>query len=74
MQDIKFVSVAHAAGQWLVSVENEIPQAFATRGRAVVVAHGIARRVHDEERRPSAVRALLSSGEWSVLMRFDRPA
>ena len=73
MPDIKYVSVAHAAGQWLVSVENEVPQAFSSRGRAVVVAHEVARRVHAEEGRPSAVRALLSSGEWSVLMRFDQP-
>ena len=74
MQDsqIKFVSIAHAAGQWLVSVENEVPQAFPTRGRAVIVAHEVARRVHREGGAPCAVRALLSSGEWSVLMRFDK--
>ena len=71
---IKYVSVAHAAGHWLVSVENEVPQHFPTRGRAVIAAHEIARRVHREERRPSAVRALLSNGQWNVLMRFDKPA
>jgi hypothetical protein len=76
MQDLsntKFVSVAHAAGQWLVSVENEVPQTFATRGRAVVAAHEVARRVHREAGKPAVVRALLSNGEWSVLMRFDKP-
>jgi hypothetical protein len=68
---MKYVSVAKAAGQWLVSVENEVPQSFATRGEAVVAALQVARRVHADERQPSAVRALLSSGEWSVLSRFD---
>jgi hypothetical protein len=71
---MKYVSVAQAAGQWLVSVENEVPQSFASRGRAVVVAHEIAQRVHRDERTPCAVRALLSNGEWSILARFDRPA
>ena len=68
----KYVSVAHAAGSWLVSVENEVPQAFPTRGRAVIVAHDVARRVHREGGGPCAVRALLAFGEWSVLMRFDK--
>jgi len=70
---MKYVSVANAAGGWLVSVENEVPQMFPTRGRAVVVAHEVARRVHREAGEACAVRALLSSGEWSVLARFDRP-
>ena len=69
----RFVSVAHAAGQWLVSVENEVPQSFPTRGRAVRAASEVARRVHREDGRPAAVRALLSTGQWSVLMRFDQP-
>jgi hypothetical protein len=73
IQAMKYVSVAHAAGQWLVSVENEVPQSFASRGRAVVVAHEIAKRVHGEAGEPCAVRALLSNGDWSVLARFDRP-
>jgi hypothetical protein len=68
---MKYVNVAQATGRWLVSVENEVPQSFATRGAAVVAALQVARRVHREERQPSAVRALLSSGEWSVLSRFD---
>jgi hypothetical protein len=70
---MKFVNVAHAAGKWFVSVENEVPLSFGTRGQAVVAALGIARRVHQQERQPAAVRALLSSGEWSVLSRFDNP-
>jgi hypothetical protein len=70
---MKYVSVAPAAGKWLVSVENEVPQTFATRGRAVVAALQIASRVHREERQPAAVRALQSNGEWSLLSRFDLP-
>jgi hypothetical protein len=73
MPSMKYVSVAHAAGRWLVSVENEVPQAFDTRGRAVVAAHAVAKRVHREEGEPCAVRALLSNGDWSVIARFDRP-
>jgi hypothetical protein len=69
----QFVSVAFAAGQWLVSVTNEVPQTFATRSRAVVAAHDVARRVHEQSGKPSIVRALLSNGEWSVLVRFDKP-
>ena len=70
--DPKYVSVAPAAGQWLVSVENEVPQSFPTRGRAVIVAHDVAKRVHREGGEPCAVRALLANGEWSVLMRFEK--
>jgi hypothetical protein len=70
-RSMKYVDVAHAAGHWLVSVENEVPQTFATRGRAVVAAHQVARRVHDAEGAPSAVRALLANGEWSIIARFD---
>jgi hypothetical protein len=68
---MKYVSVAQAAGKWLVSVENEVPQSFATRGQAVVAAMQVAKRVHREERQPAAVRALLSNGEWSLLSRFE---
>ena len=68
---MKFVDVAQAAGRWLVSVENEVPQTFATRGEAVVAAHVVAKRVHRDERGPSAVRALLADGQWRVLSRFE---
>jgi len=70
---MKYVSVAQAAGQWLVSVENEVPQSFATRSQAVVAAYGVAKRVHLDERRPAAVRALLANGEWQLLSRFETP-
>jgi hypothetical protein len=70
---MKYVNVAQAADRWFVSVENEVPQSFATRGQAVVAAHEVARRVHREERRPSAVRALLANGEWRLLFRFEAP-
>jgi hypothetical protein len=70
---MKYVSVARAAGRWLVSVENEVPQTFDSRGRAVVAAHAVARRVHKDDGEPCAVRALLSNGDWSVIARFDRP-
>lgn len=56
-----------------MSVENEVTQTFQTRGRAVIAAHEVARRVHREAGKPAAVRELLSNGEWSVLMRFDKP-
>ena len=71
---MKYVSVAQALGQWLVSVENEVPQTFGSRARAVVAAHDVAKRVHQQSGTPCAVRALLANGEWSVLARFDRPA
>lgn len=71
--ETRYVSVALAAGNWLVSVEDEVPQTFSARGRAVVVAHEVAKRVHREAGTPCAVRALLSNGEWSVLTRFDKP-
>jgi hypothetical protein len=71
---LKYVNVAPAAGRWLVSVENEVPQSFATRGEAVVAAHVVAKRVHREERKPSAVRALLPDGEWRLLFRFENAA
>ena len=70
---MKYVNVAHAAGHWLVSVENEVPQTFATRGRAVVAAHEVAKRVQRTAGEPCAVRALLSNGEWSIIARFDLP-
>jgi hypothetical protein len=70
---MKYVNVAQAAGRWLVSVENEVPQSFATRGEAVVAAYGVAKRVHAVERQPSAVRALLANGEWRLLSRFETP-
>ncbi|HUR89428.1 MAG TPA: hypothetical protein VMZ74_10110 [Ramlibacter sp.] len=73
MSETRYVSVALAAGNWLVSVEHEVPQGFSTRGRAVIVAHEVARRIHRETGTPCAVRALLSNGEWSVLVRFDKP-
>jgi hypothetical protein len=68
---MKYVNVARALDRWIVSVENEVPQSFATRGEAIVAAFVVARRVHREEDKPSAVRALLSNGQWSVLSRFD---
>ena len=69
--DPKYVSVAPAQGQWLVSVENEVPQVFATRSAAVVAAHAVAKRVHSEDRQTAAVRALLANGDWRVLARFE---
>jgi hypothetical protein len=71
---MKYIDVAQAAGRWLVSVENEVPQSFSTRGQAVVAAHAVAKRIHHEERRPAAVRALLANGEWRLLSRFETPA
>ena len=71
---MKYVSVANAAGRWLVSVENEVPQVFDTRGRAVVAAHAVARRVHRDAGEACAVRALLSNGDWSVIARFEDAA
>jgi hypothetical protein len=68
---MKFISVARAADRWIVSVENEVPQTFASRGEAIVAAFVLGRRVHRESGLPCAVRALLSNGEWSVLSRFD---
>ena len=70
---MKYVDVAQAAGCWLVSVENEVPQTFATRGEAVVAAYGVAKRVHRDERKPFGVRALLANGEWRLLSRFETP-
>jgi hypothetical protein len=68
---MKYVSVANAAGRWIVSVENEVPQTFDTRGEAIVAAFGMGKRIHREEKRTCAVRVLLSNGQWSVLSRFE---